>query len=110
MIKREKKRYLSLKIETNQMFDEHTVLDAIYASLLRLFGEVGASKANIKLIESFPEKNQLIIRCSHLMLEKVRASITSITEINKKETAIHVLDVSGTLKALSKKIKKKDCA
>jgi RNase P/RNase MRP subunit POP5 len=92
------------------MFDEHTVLDAIYSSLLRLFGEVGASKANIKLIESFPEKNQLIIRCSHLMLEKVRASITSITEINKKETAIHVLDVSGTLKALSKKIKKKDCA
>jgi RNase P/RNase MRP subunit POP5 len=44
------------------------------------------------------------------MLEKVRASITSIIEINKKETAINVLDVSGTLKALSKKIKKKDCA
>ena len=110
MIKREKRRYLALKIETDQQFDEHIVLNAVYASLLRLFGEVGASKANIKLIESFPEKNQLTIRCSHLMLEKVRASTTSITEINKKITAIHVLDVSGTLKALSKKIKKKDCA
>lgn len=110
MIKREKRRYLSLKIETDQLFDEQTILDAVYASILRLFGEVGASKANIKLITSFPEKNQLIIRCSHFMLEKVRASITSIIEINKKETTIHVLNVSGTLKALSKKIKKKECA
>lgn len=110
MIKREKRRYLSLKIETDQIINEQAILDAVYASLLRLFGEVGVSKANIKLIENFPEKNQLIIRCSHFMLEKVRASITSITEINKKQTAIHVLDVSGTLKALSKKIKKKECA
>jgi RNase P/RNase MRP subunit POP5 len=110
LIKREKRRYLSLKIETNQTFNEQAILDSVYASLHRLFGEVGTSKANIKLIESYPEKNQLIIRCSHLMLEKVRAATTSIVEINKKMTAIHVLDVSGTLKALSKKIKKKDCA
>ena len=51
-----------LKVETDQMFDEKSVLDAVYTSLLRLFGEVGISKANIKLIESFPEKKQLIIK------------------------------------------------
>lgn len=104
MIKREKRRYLKLKIESNQPLDEDSVMDAIHASVKRLFGECGASKANIRLIKGLPENRYVVIRCSHLMLEQVRAVVASTVEIEGAEAAIHVLAVSGTLKALSKKV------
>ena len=104
MIKLEKRRYLALKVECEHSLDEHTILNTIHASIQRLFGEHGASQANIKLIEYLPEKSQIIIGCSHRMLEQVRASITSIIEVKGTRIALHVVNVSGTLKALSKKI------
>ena len=103
MIKREKRRYLALEVVSEQLFDERAVLDAVQASVLRLFGEYGASKADIKLIKGFPEKHQLVVRCSHLMLEKVRASVVSTVEVDGKAASVHVVGVSGTLKALAKK-------
>ena len=104
MIKREKRRYLALQVETSQPFDEQAVLNAVNEATLRLFGETGASKANLRMIKCFPEEKQLVVRCSHLMLEQVKAAITSITKINETETAIHIQAVSGTIKTLTKKI------
>ena len=103
MIKREKRRYLALNVKSEQTFDEREVLDAVNVSVLRLFGEYGASKADIKLIKGIPEKRQLILRCSHLMLEKVRAAIVSTVEVDGKPASVNVVGVSGTLNALSKK-------
>jgi len=103
LIKREKRRYLALKVECKQPPDERALLDAVYASVQRLFGEYGASQANIKPIKYLPEKSQFVIRCSHLMLERVRAAIASTIEVNGTKAAVHVVGVSGTLKALSKK-------
>jgi ribonuclease P/MRP protein subunit POP5 len=103
MVKREKRRYLALEVAGDQTVDEGAVLDAVQASVSRLFGEYGASKANLKLITYIPEKHQFVICCSHIMLEKVRAAIASIMEVNGKTAAMHVVGVSGTLKALSKK-------
>ena len=94
---------MALQVVSEKPFNEHEALDAVQASVLRLFGEYGASKADIRLIKAIPEKRQLVVRCSHLMLEKVRASIVSTVEVAKKPAAVHVVDVSGTLKALSAK-------
>jgi len=103
VIKREKRRYLALKVATEQPLDERVVMNAIQVSVLRLFGEYGASQANIKRIKYLPEKQQLVIRCSHTMLEKVRAAIALTIVIDEKPAVIHVIGVSGTLNALSKK-------
>jgi RNase P/RNase MRP subunit POP5 len=102
VLKREKRRYLALKVVGEQPPTEQVVLDAVQASLHRLFGEYGASKANLKLVKR-PEKGQIVIRCSHRALEQVRAAIASTTVIDGKAGAIHVAGVSGTLKALSEK-------
>ena len=94
---------MALEVVNEQTLNEQTVMDAVQASVHRLFGEYGASKANLKLVKTIPEKRQFVIRCSHKALEQVRAAIASTTMINGKNAAIHVLGVSGTLKALSKK-------
>lgn len=103
MIKREKRRYLALKVVNEQSQNEKEIFDAVHASVHRLFGEYGASKANLKLIKYIPEKDQVVVRCSHKMLEEVRAAITSTIYIDGKMASIHVVGVSGTLNALSKK-------
>jgi ribonuclease P/MRP protein subunit POP5 len=103
VLKREKRRYLALKVVSEQPLDERIVLDGVQASVHRLFGEYGASQASLKMIKYIPEKRQFVIRCSHRMLEKVRAAIASTIEVNGEKATIHVLGVSGTLKALSKK-------
>ena len=102
MLKREKRRYLALTVAGEQVFNEQAVLDAVQASVHRLFGEYGGSKANLKLIKR-PDKEQIVIRCSHKALEQVRAAIASTTVIGVKAGAIQVVGVSGTLKALAKK-------
>jgi RNase P/RNase MRP subunit POP5 len=103
LIKREKRRYLALKAESAQPLTEQNVMDAVYASVLRLFGEYGASQTNLKMVKHVPEKDHFVVRCSHKMLEQVRAAIVSITNVNGKTVAFHVVGVSGTLKALAKK-------
>ena len=105
MFKREKRRYLALEAVCEQPLNGQAVLDAVQASIHRLFGEYGASKANLKLIKNRTEKRQIVFCCSHKALEHVRAAIASTMVINGKNGAIHVLGVSGTLKALCEKIK-----
>jgi ribonuclease P/MRP protein subunit POP5 len=99
-----RKRYLAFKVVSEQPVSKGNVADAVWNAVLQLFGEYGASQANLALIEYDQEKSWGIIRCSHRAVEMVRASIASVTEINEKPVAIHVLRVSGTLKALRRKV------
>jgi len=75
-------------------------MDAVWDAVLQLFGEYGASQANLTLIEYDPQKSYAVMRCSNKALGMVRASVASITKIDDKPVAIHVLRVSGTLKSL----------
>ena len=98
-----RRRYLALKIVSEQPINRGNVMDAVWKAVHQLFGEYGASQASLILIECNSQRNYAIVRCSHTAVEMVRASIVSITEINGKPAAIHVLGVSGTLRALRKK-------
>jgi ribonuclease P/MRP protein subunit POP5 len=101
---RMRKRYLAFRVVSEQSVNKRDVTDAVWNAVLRLFGEYGASQINLALIEYDQEKSWGIIHCSRRTVEMVRASIASITEINEKSVAIHVLGVSGTLKALRRKV------
>jgi len=101
--RRVRRRYLALKVVSEQPVDGRDVIDAVWKAVLRLFGEYGASQASLSLIEYDSQKNYAIVRCSRRALEMVRASVASITEMNERPTVIRVLGVSGTLRALRKK-------
>lgn len=100
-----KHRYLALKIDSNVNFSSKDLMDTIWRAILRLFGECNASKTGLKLIDYWAEKNLAIIRVTHTETEKVRAAVASVTKIAGATAAIHVITVSGTLKALRDKIK-----
>ena len=103
MSRRPRRRYLHLAVESEQLVNEEDIANSIWSAILRLFGEYGASQVKLTIIEYSPQRNCAIVRCSHKALRMVKASIASITEINGKPFAIHVVTMSGTLKALRKK-------
>lgn len=98
-----RRRYLALRLVSEQSVGREDLMNAIWDAVIQLFGEYGASQTNLTLIRYNSERNYVIIRCSHKTLEMVKASIASITEINGKPAAIRIQRVSGTLKALLKR-------
>jgi RNase P/RNase MRP subunit POP5 len=84
---------------------EREFIDAVWSAVTRLYGEVGASTTGLSLINFDLERKIVVIRTSLATLNIMKASITTITSISSKEAAVHVLAVSGTLKALYFKIK-----
>jgi RNase P/RNase MRP subunit POP5 len=104
LIKYVRRRYLALKVESEEGgVDQRAVSDAVWNTVLRLFGEVGCSQAGLYLVHFDEEKEYAVLRCSHKALPMVKAAIASITKIDKP-AAIHVLRVSGSIKTLSKKV------
>ncbi len=103
MTRTERRRYVAARIESRQTFGERDVYDALWTSLARLFGEVGASHAELYLVEYDAGKAQAIFRCSHRALEMVKASIAATTEVAGEKAAFRMVRVSGTLKSLRTK-------
>ncbi len=92
-----------VKIDSEKGIDKRDFQSALWSSIIRLFGEYGASQVEATLIEYDEEKGIAILRCSHRALNIVRAAMAAVTRINNVEASIHVLLASGTLRALRKK-------
>ena len=78
-------------------------MNAVWQMVYQLFGEYGASQTTLAKISWDDERRVLTVRCSHRMLDAVRAATAAITMIEGKKAVVHVVAVSGTLKALQKK-------
>ena len=102
-MKRVKRRYLALQIESDGTPSRKEFLDAVWNVVARLYGEYGASQTGLALIDYNVEKKTAVIRTSLTTLDLVRASLATITSVAGGEAAVHVLAVSGTIKALYKK-------
>ncbi len=104
-MKRLKRRYLALQVETEVLPSELEFINAVWSSVMRLYGEVGASQTGLSLIDFDLERKVAVIRVSLASLNMVRASLAAITSIVGKEASVQVLSVSGTLKALFSRLK-----
>jgi len=105
LLKKTRARYLALIIDSDETFGSREFMSAVWDAVLRLYGEYGASRTGLALIDYDAEKKLAILRTVHTTVDMVRAALASITKIRDKPVAIHVLTVSGTIKALSEKIK-----
>ena len=103
MIRQVRPRYLAIQISSDLSIEEEDVKDVVWNAILQLFGQYGASKTSLFLIDYKKEKKQAIFRCSHKALPIVHASVASITKIKGEPATFHVSKISGTLKALRKK-------
>ena len=91
-------RYIVFDLISKTSVKEQDVVRAITGSIPRMFGEFGASKTNVWLIEYDAKTKKGIVRCSHKAVQTVVASVTTITKIGDVEAAFVVKGVSGTIK------------
>jgi len=105
-LKRIKRRYLALQIESKSSLQHMSLINAIWGSINKLYGEYGASQTNLSLINYDSENKQAIIRTNLSTLNIVRSSLVAINSIAGSSVSLHVLSISGTIKALKKSIKK----
>ena len=101
-----KRRYLAVSIDSHETFNSHEFMNAVWSTVSKLFGEYGASQTGISLIDYDETKKLVIVRTWHNTLEMIRTALASVTQIGNKQVALHVLAVSGTIKALRKKTEK----
>ena len=99
-----RRRYLALEIDTDELLDSREFMDAVWSAVLRLYGEYGASRAGLSLIDYDMEKRFAVIRTVHTTVDMVRTALASITRIGSKPVAVHVVRVSGTIRSLYKKV------
>ena len=103
-MKRLRRRYLAVKIDCKGEIDGKKVVDTVLSSILKLFGQYGASKTGLTQIDYDEKKGVVILRCFHTALDMVRAAVCAVTEIDRKPVAFHVIDVSGSIKTLKKRL------
>jgi RNase P/RNase MRP subunit POP5 len=89
-----------VQLECEGLPSEREFMDAVWAAVTKLYGEVGASLAGLALINFDGERKIFVIRSSLVSLPVVRASLATVTGVAGKAGSMHVLAVSGTLKAL----------
>jgi RNase P/RNase MRP subunit POP5 len=99
-VKRVKRRYLAVQLEIDGTPSEKEFMDAVWGSVVRFYGEVGASLTSMALISFDTSRKVVVVRTSLEMLDSVRASLSCITCVAGKEVVVRVLAVSGTIKAL----------
>lgn len=95
---------MALKVESSQQFRERTLMSTIWDMVYQIYGEFGASQTSMSMVQYDGDTETLIVKCSLAGLEAVRTAIAAVTEIEKKPSVLHVVAVSGTLKALRSKL------
>jgi RNase P/RNase MRP subunit POP5 len=97
---------LALEIDAEEVISLEEFIGAVWNAISRLYGEYGASRAGLTLIDYDADKRFAVIRVAHRSLEMVRTALASIIKVGNKPVAIHVFTVSGTIKSLYKKMAK----
>jgi len=99
-VKRVKRRYLAVQLDCEGATGERDLLDSVWFSLTRLYGEVGASQSGLALITWDVERKVAVFRVALACLPQLRASLAAVTLVAGVCVSLHVMAVSGTLKAL----------
>jgi RNase P/RNase MRP subunit POP5 len=80
-------------------------MDGVWSAITRLYGEHGASQTGLTAIHYDIERRFALIRVTNVTCDTVRAALATITKIGDKPVSVHVIAVSGTIKAVYKKVK-----
>jgi len=105
LLKRVKRRYIALTVDSAESCKSGEFMDAVWNCVSKLYGEYGASRVSLSLISFDEEEKFGILRVNNAGVELVKATLAAMTKVGNKPAAVHVLTVSGTLKALGNKLK-----
>jgi ribonuclease P/MRP protein subunit POP5 len=93
---RGKKRYIAFALECDKTLNESAVSEAIWKSLLQMYGEIGTARQKPWLASY--SKNQGVLRCAHNSVEEVKAGLLFVEKVGESRVIPRILKVSGSVK------------
>ncbi|MBI2005214.1 MAG: ribonuclease P protein component 2 [Candidatus Aenigmarchaeota archaeon] len=102
---REKERYISFKIISEESVVYSDLESAIWSQLLDFYGELGVSQMSLRIVKNlYNEKEQIaVIKCNNKSVPKVIGGLGLITRLGESRVIFKILKVSGTIKSLNLK-------
>ncbi len=97
---RDKKRYISFKLESDKKFSEKEAKKVIWDKFLQLYGEVGCAESKYWIMSFDSDKGIGILRSDLKSVEKAKAGLLLLTKIDKNSVIPLILGISGTIKSL----------
>jgi len=100
---REKDRYISFKVISEESIIYSDLESSIWSTLLEFYGELGVSQMSLRIVKNlYNEKEQTaVIKCNNKSVPKVIAGLGLITRLGESRVIFKILKVSGTIKSLN---------
>ena len=99
---RTKKRYVVYEYISNTDISHNNIVSAVKNSYKECFGTFGIAEAGLMDTKIY-NKNRGILKVNHKYLDKLRVSMSMITNINDQKLILHTIGVSGILKKAKNK-------
>lgn len=106
---REKKRYVGLKLYSQNRIKREEIFNILWNSIINLYGEIEASHINLWIIDSQEVKNErhfqhnIIVKCQRGYEDEVITAFNTIFRQRETRIVVHTIGTSGTIKSLNKK-------
>lgn len=98
---------MALEIDSTEMIEAKEFMDAVWSVIIRLYGEHGASRTGLTMIDYNMESKLALIRVTNAASDIVRAAVATMTKMGGKPVGVHVIAVSGTIRALCKRVRQR---
>ncbi|HUO42966.1 MAG TPA: Rpp14/Pop5 family protein [Methylomirabilota bacterium] len=96
------RRYLQITIRSKSSVTEEQFSQALNASIIRYFGEIGLSRIAPKLIRFDSRKSNAVVAFAKDHTVEMQAALAFISQVGESETVMLPLKTSGTIKGLGK--------
>lgn len=106
---REKKRYIGLKLYSQNRIKKEDIFNILWNSIINVYGEIEASKINLWIVDTKEIKNNkrfqqnIIVKCQRGYENKVITAVNTIYRQRETRIVVHSIGTSGTIKSLNKK-------
>lgn len=92
-------RYLFVEVETefDREVDESGLRRAAWYESQNLMGDLGSAETEVEVLDL--ESGLAVVRCRRDEVERTRAALACVTEVDDVDVGVRVLGVSGTLRA-----------
>mgnify|MGYP001037252461 CR=1 FL=1 len=101
---RTSQRYVLVKFLPSQSLSAEAIERSVYQSIKQMLGEFGSAEMSARMIGFDDSSNKAVFRCNAPSVEKLRAVLALMTQMEGNPVAAMVLRSSGTIKALRARI------
>ena len=99
-MEKERRRYLLVRVLSNEKVSEKDFTSALTMVAQNLFGSVGLLQISPRIVRYDCLRSEAILKCREESVERLRSVVAVLTQVAGHQAAAFVIHSSGTIRAL----------